>query len=748
MDQTKKNKSTVLIMLLVFGISLIGNLFNVINTNADTVSDDSWKTPKMVILDGSGKEDITDKPDLSGFTSLKANFYWDIPDDATITDGETLNFQIPDNVQINFDKEGVDKVVKLTSGDNNDDVIGQAVVPYGTREGAVTLNDYFTLTAHNTNRKIELSFSGRGLNTSGENPGTDPGDKAFMVKTGWNNGSDGNNPTKLTWQTVLNQNNKTVSGLVVNDTIGDGQKFDPKSITIQDSKHNDIEGVNIDYTSNSFTLTFTKPITDKIDVLYNTDITTTFVPNDIYSWVNDVLSTYTGISDEVGGEPAAVPGGPIKNYTPTAIVNWGASGSGSGHNGSVVLNKVDAVTGDPLQGAVFNLVRSDGSTLNDASGNPKYQNLTTNSNGQIDIANLPVGKYKFVETKAPNNYLLNSSETDNEHEFEITASQQLPIEFNFPNHRDPSTISGTVTLNKIASDTGKALSGAKFDLQKSDGTTVAKGLSTDDDGQISYGNLPVGDYQFVETSAPDGYDINNSKLNFSIFEKQENPEVSMVDQKKTGTSVPDNTGKVVLTKSDSKTKSVLQGAVFRLENSDGKVLQNDLTTDSSGQITVDNLPAGKYRFVETKAPENYILNENPVSFDLKAGAIVNVSAVNDKEDAGTIPVDPTDPTDPTNPINPVAPTDPINPVDPTDPLNPESPNLPNNPNSSISQSESNNPVLPQGSSTNYRNDQAKLPQTNAIRSTFASVSGALILLMITLELLTKKHVFSEKVSQK
>ncbi|WP_257611482.1 prealbumin-like fold domain-containing protein, partial [Oenococcus oeni] len=58
--------------------------------------------------------------------------------------------------------------------------------------------------------------------------------------------------------------------------------------------------------------------------------------------------------------------------------------------GSVLLNKIDSDTGNPLQGAVFDLYKSDGSKV--------ASNLTTDANGQIKVNDLKPGSYYFVES--------------------------------------------------------------------------------------------------------------------------------------------------------------------------------------------------------------------------------------------------------------------------------------------------------------------------------------------------------------
>lgn len=138
------------------------------------------------------------------------------------------------------------------------------------------------------------------------------------------------------------------------------------------------------------------------------------------------------------------------------------------------------------------------------------------------------------------------------------------------------------------------------------------------------------------------------------------------------------TGAVTLTKTDKATGKALAGAVYDLQDTTGKVIKADLTTNAEGIITYSGLAAGKYQFVETKAPAGYELSPAPIPFEIKADdtATVNVTASDVKEDTGGTSPGPTEPENPEdeNPENPENPgvTPPTEPEKPgtTNPENP------------------------------------------------------------------------------
>ena len=87
-------------------------------------------------------------------------------------------------------------------------------------------------------------------------------------------------------------------------------------------------------------------------------------------------------------------------------------------------------------------------------------------------------------------------------------------------------------------------------------------------------------------------------------------------------------GSLEITKIDAITKAPLQGATFNVLNLAGKVVGTG-TTNNKGKLTINNLPAGNYTYVETVAPTGYVLDSTPVPFSIKTnGQVVTAKIVN------------------------------------------------------------------------------------------------------------------------
>ncbi|EOW77617.1 hypothetical protein I591_00470 [Enterococcus villorum ATCC 700913] len=290
-------------------------------------------------------------------------------------------------------------------------------------------------------------------------------------------------------------------------------------------------------------------------------------------------------------------------------------------DGSAYLTKVDNDTKNPLAGAKFKVVDSNGQIV--------LQDLTSDENGKVNTGLMKPGNYQFIETQAPDNYILDTKPIN----FSVSPGSVTPVQLTKTN-----SISGSVTLTKTDEASGEVLSGAEFELQDAQGKTLQKGLTTDKTGKLTVNDLTPGTYQFVETKAPTGYELDETPVKFTI-EKGQKEAVSV---KMTNKLTP---GSVTLTKTDETSGEVLSGAKFELQDAQGKTLQKGLTTDKTGKLTVNDLTPGTYQFVETKAPTGYELDETPVKFTIEKGQKEAVSVkMTNKLTPGSVTLTKTDET--------------------------------------------------------------------------------------------------------
>ncbi|EOH93913.1 MSCRAMM family protein [Enterococcus pallens] len=278
--------------------------------------------------------------------------------------------------------------------------------------------------------------------------------------------------------------------------------------------------------------------------------------------------------------------------------------------GSVLLTKTDAKTGEALSGAVFE--------LQDGQGKLLKSDLVTDQSGKLALENLTAGDYQLVETQAPTGYEADQTPV----KFTVDTEAKL-VELVKTNKR----ITGSVLLEKVDEATGAALPGAEFTLKSARGKTIADKMTTDDNGRLAVKGLSDGDYQLIETKAPDGYKLDAKPVTFTIKGD------AAVQVKKTNKLLPNT---VVLNKIDSQTSERLAKAGFELQDDKGKTLQKDLTTNEAGTFTLEDLAPGKYQLVETQAPAGYVLDNTPIAFEVKdKKESLTLTKKNTKEEATT-----------------------------------------------------------------------------------------------------------------
>ncbi|MFB6727653.1 SpaA isopeptide-forming pilin-related protein, partial [Bacillus mobilis] len=169
--------------------------------------------------------------------------------------------------------------------------------------------------------------------------------------------------------------------------------------------------------------------------------------------------------------------------------------------GSLQVIKKDAESGKVLEGAEFKLKNETGQVVGEAK--------TTNKDGVVTFENLVPGKYMLEETKAPEGYKAL------EVTVEVNVVANTVIKQEVLNEKVKEKIKGQVEITKVdATDTNKKLAGAVFEILK-DGTKIET-LTSDENGKATSKELEPGDYILKEVQAPEGYELSDKEIGFTI----------------------------------------------------------------------------------------------------------------------------------------------------------------------------------------------------------------------------------------
>ena len=266
----------------------------------------------------------------------------------------------------------------------------------------------------------------------------------------------------------------------------------------------------------------------------------------------------------------------------------------------LLIKKVDSETKEPLPGAVFKITRGDGTVVRES--------VTTDANGVIHLPELDTGTYIITELQAPDGYIIDEAPKT----VQIRAGQTYEV--TFKNTHKPGLL-----IKKVDSESKEPLPGAVFKITRGDGSVVRESITTDADGVIHLPELDAGTYIITEISAPDGYAIDETPKTVEIRAGQ-TYEVTFTNTKKGGFTIK---------KIDEDTRQPLKNAVFKITKSNGEFVK-EAETDVNGAITLDGLPEGSYIVTEIKAPDGYILQDTPKTFEIKDGGSMELVFTNKK----------------------------------------------------------------------------------------------------------------------
>ena len=285
------------------------------------------------------------------------------------------------------------------------------------------------------------------------------------------------------------------------------------------------------------------------------------------------LAGYTGMGRD-----------PVKAYIKIKAVE---------EKGSLTINKVDAETGKSLAGVTYRLF--------DANGK-KVADMTTGADGKAVFKDLTQGKYSYQEISAPSGYVVDKTK------YQITISATA---LNITAKRTNARAKGSLTINKVDADTGKALAGVTYRLFDANGKKVAD-MTTGADGKAVFKDLTQGKYSYQEISAPSGYVVDKTKYQITISATALN-----ITAKRTNARAK---GSLTINKVDADTGKALAGVTYRLYGSAGKKVA-DAITGADGKAVFKDLPQGKYSYQEISAPSGYVVDGKKYTVTITATAL-------------------------------------------------------------------------------------------------------------------------------
>ena len=258
--------------------------------------------------------------------------------------------------------------------------------------------------------------------------------------------------------------------------------------------------------------------------------------------------------------------------------------------------------------------------------------VTTNKNGEAVIKDLPLGKYRVKETKAPSGFVLNPDSQEVAFIYKDQNTPEIEEKLEFSNERQKVELS----VEKRDAETGKALKGATFGLYNKEAIssgdkvivkadTLLQEITSNEKGKAAFTlDLPLGRYYVKELQAPAGYVSSDEILEFdATYQGQDVKTIKLKSVKKNQPTT------VEVTKADITTGTELDGASMSVLDKDGNVIDSWTSVKDSPHV-IKRLQVGKtYILREELAPYGY-LRATDVEFTISDTAEVQKVKMEDE----------------------------------------------------------------------------------------------------------------------
>ena len=258
--------------------------------------------------------------------------------------------------------------------------------------------------------------------------------------------------------------------------------------------------------------------------------------------------------------------------------------------------------------------------------------VTTDKNGEAVIKDLPLGKYRVKETKAPAGFVLNPDSQEVSFIYKDQNTPEIEEKLEFSNERQKVELS----VEKQDAETGKALKGATFGLYNKEAIssgdkvivkadTLLQEITSNEKGKAAFTlDLPLGRYYVKELQAPAGYVSSDEILEFdATYQGQDVKTIKLKSVKKNQPTT------VEVTKADITTGTELDGASMSVLDKDGNVIDSWTSVKDSPHV-IKRLQVGKtYILREELAPYGY-LRATDVEFTISDTAEVQKVKMEDE----------------------------------------------------------------------------------------------------------------------
>ena len=307
------------------------------------------------------------------------------------------------------------------------------------------------------------------------------------------------------------------------------------------------------------------------------------------------------------------------------------TGDGS-HILEETYQEVELEAGDGIKELVFfndtkpglKLVKVDSSDLSKTISGARFriravagdwgpQEYTTDSNGEIDLSDLPTGSYEVTELECPG-YVIDDAQRI------IHLRANDTAQFVFSNTRLPG-----LRLVKTSAD-GTPLDGVTFKITPIGDASHSIDRTTANGGEIIVDGLEPGIYSVVETATRSDHILDPTEYHVELSPGK-TAEIRLVNNKRPT---------LVVYKIDIN-GNTLTGAIFEVKTKAG-VKIGDYTVGPDGKFTVPNtaLEEGYYIITELQAPTGYILDPTPHEVYLRPNQTTEVAIENEQKPSLTI----------------------------------------------------------------------------------------------------------------